>query len=418
MGLRQMAVFSVIAIIASLAATCLIVPRWMPAKYRPPPTLAMLNRAVLALLLRLTRRRWSRAARIVVLGLAALAAIAAVRAARFSDNVNMLVNEAGPHVVDDRAVRSRLGADSSSFAVVTAADDDALLTSIGNATAELARAQAAGSLASFVPLGRLLPSRDEQAARLTAARAAAPQIRRAMEELEFVPEQFQAFWDALGATTPKLLTLADLRRSPLAPLLTAWVPAHTTPIALIPLAGVKDLATLRAAVPSATIIAPAETIVELFRGVRIRTVIASGIGFAAIFLLLMARYRSARKAAIALAPAVLACVATVGTFVATGVPLTILHVMSLLLVVSLGVDFGIFFVDTTATVEESARTMVSILTASVTTILSFGLLGLSQSPGLAALGITVTLGVTFSLVFCFLMASLAGPSLVTRVAPP
>ena len=88
---------------------------------------------------------------------------------------------------------------------------------------------------------------------------------------------------------------------------------------------------------------------ELFRGVRIRTVIASGIGFAAIFCLLLARYRSARKAVVALAPAVLACVATVGALVATGVPLTILHLMSLLLVVSLGVDFGIFFVDTTAT---------------------------------------------------------------------
>ncbi len=196
------------------------------------------------------------------------------------------------------------------------------------------------------------------------------------------------------------------------------MPARATPVALIPLVGVTDLAALRAQVPSATIIVPTETIVELFRGVRIRTVIASAVGFAAIFLLLLGRYRRVRKAAIALAPAILACVATVGTLVAAGVPLTILHVMSLLLVVSLGVDFGIFFVDTNETLEESARTMVSILTASITTILSFGLLGLSKSPGLAALGVTVTLGVTFSLMFCFVMASLAGPRLVARRLVP
>ena len=61
------------------------------------------------------------------------------------------------------------------------------------------------------------------------------------------------------------------------------------------------------------------------------------------------RYRSPKKVVIALAPALLACVATVGALVAMGTSLTILHVMSLLLVVSLGVDFGIFFVDTTAT---------------------------------------------------------------------
>jgi len=79
-----------------------------------------------------------------------------------------------------------------------------------------------------------------------------------------------------------------------------------------------------------------------------------------------------------------------------------------LLVVSMGVDFGIFFVDTVATREESARTMVSILTASVTTILSFGLLALSGSPGLAALGVTVTLGVTYGALFCLVIASWTG----------
>ncbi|CAN5901626.1 MMPL family transporter [soil metagenome] len=416
LGLRQMAVFSVIAIIASMSATYWMVPPWMPATYRAPRTLGMLNRSVLALLLRLTKRRWTTAGKLVLAGVATVASIAGVLHARFSDNVNMLVNESGPHVVDDRAVRGRLGPDSDSFAVVTAADDDGLLAAIGTASAELERAQGEGDVTGFVPLARILPGREEQLARFTAAREAIPRIRAVMEELEYVPEQFQPFWDSLAVASPKLLTLADLRTSPLAPLLTAWVPSQSTPVALIPISGVKDLAALRAKVPSATIVVPAETIVELFRGVRIRTVIASLIGFAAIFVLLLARYRSARKAVIALAPAILACVATVGTLVATGVSLTILHVMSLLLVISLGVDFGIFFVDTTATPEESARTMVSILTASVTTILSFGLLALSHSPGLAALGVTVTLGVTFSLVFCFVMASLAGPSLIPDVS--
>jgi predicted exporter len=419
MGLRQMAIFSMIAIVASMLATYWIVPLWMPAKYSPPRTLDMVNRATLRLLVRITKRTWGRHWRAVALALAAVVTVVAVRAAEFSDNVNMLVNDKGPHVVDDRAVRARLGSESSSFAVITAATDDALLTAIGTASAELERAQAAGTVGSFIPLARLLPSHDEQVARFAAGREAVPRIRSMMTELEFVPEQFQEFWDALATPVPVpgFLSLADIRRSPLAPLLTAWVPAQATPIALIPLFDVKNLPALRAKVPSATIIAPTETIVDLFRGVRIRTVIASGIGLGAILVLLLARYRSPRKAAIALAPALLACIATVATLVAVDVPLNILHVMSLLLVVSLGVDFGIFFVDTTDSLEESARTMVSIITASITTILSFGLLGLSSSPGLAALGITVTLGVTYSLVFCFILAALAGPSLVTKAIP-
>ncbi|MEO8846745.1 MAG: MMPL family transporter [Kofleriaceae bacterium] len=413
MGLRQMAVFAVIAIVASMVATYWMVPPWMPATYRPPRTLGIVNRWTLALLVRVTARHWGRASRFVVVALVVVSTVIGIRAISFSDNVNMLVNDSGPHVVEDRAVRSRLGPESESFAVITAATDDALVAAIGTTTTELEQARAHGYVTSFVPLGRIVPSHDEQAARFAAARAAEPRIRAAMTALDFVPEEFQPYWDALAAP-PKFLTLAELRRSPLAPLLTAWVPAQSKPIALIPLTGVTNLAALRAQVPDATIVVPAETIVDLFHGVRIRTVVASLVGLAAIFLLLLGRYRSPKKVVIALAPALLACIATVGALVAMGTSLTILHVMSLLLVVSLGVDFGIFFVDTTATLEEAARTMVSILTASITTILSFGLLGLSHSPGLAALGVTVTLGVTFSLVACFLLASMAGPNLVTK----
>jgi len=235
-GLRQMAVFSVIAIVASMAATIWIVPQWMPATYRSPRTLAVIDRFTVALLHRLIRRRWSRAARLGVLGVAALATVVGGWSLRFSDNVSMLVNERGAHVVDDRAVRSRLGADANAFAVVTAATDEALLVAVGKACAELR--QAAGTLTSFVPLDRILPSGEEQAARLAAARAAAPRIRGVMTELEFVPEQFAAFWDSLAVAAPRALGLADLRRSPLAPLLTAWVPAQSSPIALIPLVGV------------------------------------------------------------------------------------------------------------------------------------------------------------------------------------
>jgi predicted exporter len=434
MGLRQMAAFSIIAIVASMAATCWIVPAWMPARYRPPRSLGLVNRAVLAVMVRVTRRTWGRHWRRVALGLAVAATAASALTAGFSDHVNMLVSDAGPHIAQDRAVRARLGPDASCFAVVTAADDDALLAAVGRASAELARARAAGALASFAPLADLAPSPGEQRARLAAARAAVPRIRQILEQLDFVPDQFQPFWDALAASpsvppspaapaspAAPLLTLADLRRSPLGPLVAAWAPpaAPGAPaVALIPLVGASDLAALQSLVPSAAIIAPADTIADAFRSVRIRTVIASCIGAIAIFALLLARYRSARKAMVALAPGLLACVATVGTLVLGGVALTILHVMSLLLVVSMGVDFGIFLVDTTETLEEAARTMVSILTASITTILSFGLLGLSDSPGLAALGVTVTLGVTFSLVFCLVMTSLAGPSLVAREAPP
>ncbi|HWM85701.1 MAG TPA: MMPL family transporter, partial [Kofleriaceae bacterium] len=403
-GLREMALFSVVAIAAALVATYFLVPAWMPRGYLPPRSLARLDRAALSLLGRLTRNAPTRRQRAVAIAAALVATGLGVAASRFTDDVNLLLDGGGPELRDEREVRARLGsAESSVFAVATGAGDDALLVSLGRVTGELERARVAGAVGSFVPLGALLPDRAEQVARHAAARAAAPRVRAIMSEIGFVPEQFQPYWDALEAP-PALLTLDAVRRSPLAPYLAAWIPSTATPTALLPLDGVKNLADLRARVPSGLVMAPSQTVVALFRGVRTRTLVASGLGLVAIFALLAIRYRNLTRAAVALLPAGLACVATVIVLAAAQVSLTILHVMALLLAVSLAVDFGIFLVEKSETLEGAARTMVSILAAALTTVLSFGLLGISSNPGLASLGITLTLGTTFGMLSCLLAA--------------
>lgn len=407
-GLRQMATFSAIAIVAAMAATLWLLPPWMPAGYQPPRSVAVLHRGVLAISRWLRRIRWSRGARIAMVTTASgLLALGASRV-RFSDNVNMLVDESGPHVAEDRAVRSRLGPEAEAFAVINAVNDEALMVAIGTATAELEAARHRGDLKGFLPLGLFTPSAAEQLARLDAARSHVMVLRDAMTALDFLPDQFQAFWDTVANAPARFLTLADVRGSPLSPVLGPWLPSPSAAgsVALIPIHGVSDAAALRARVTSATIVVPADAMAELFRNVRTTTIAASALGLIAIAALLLWRYRRPRTVAIALTPALLACMATVCTLGALGMALTILHVMSLLLVVSLGVDFGIFLVDSGATPEDSSHAVVSIVTASVTTVLSFGLLSVSQSPGLAALGITITLGVTYSLGICVVMASL------------
>lgn len=410
-GLRQMAMFSAIAIVASMAATFWLLPPWMPAAYQPPRSLAVVHRGVVAVVQRLRQMRWSRAARFALVAAVAGLMVLGFGRARFSDNVNMLIDDSGPHVAEDKAVRSRLGPEASAFAVITAVSDEALMVALGAATAELEAARQRGEVAAFLPLGLFTPSAAAQRDRWAAARSHAMAIRNAMIALDFVPEQFQAFWDALASAPARLLTLADVRASPLAPFLAAWLPTPSAsgPVALIPIHGLRDVAALRAGVPSASIVVPADTMVTLFRSVRTTTIAASALGLIAIALLLLWRYRRLRDVAIALTPAVLACIATVCTLAALGIALTILHVMALLLVVSLGVDFGIFLVDGNATLEDASNTLVSIVTASVTTLLSFGLLSASHSPGLAALGLTITLGVSYSLGVCVVMASLAAP---------
>jgi predicted exporter len=65
----------------------------------------------------------------------------------------------------------------------------------------------------------------------------------------------------------------------------------------------------------------------------------------------------------------------------------------------MGVDYGIFVVEARSSANRS-HALVSIATATVTTLLSFGLLALSPSPALAALGLTLTVGLLLTALVC------------------
>ena len=79
-----------------------------------------------------------------------------------------------------------------------------------------------------------------------------------------------------------------------------------------------------------------------------------------------------------------------------GIPATLMHVIAILLVLSMGVDYGIYMLESRESLREGGVTLGSVLLAALTTLLSFGLLGLSRNPALSGIGLTVTLGLLFS----------------------
>ena len=102
-----------------------------------------------------------------------------------------------------------------------------------------------------------------------------------------------------------------------------------------------------------------------------------------------------------LVPPVLAAAATLGVLGAAGVVTNLLHVLSLLMVLSLGVDYAVFLVECGRRRKLGPTTM-SLLGAAITTILSFGLLAISRTPALRAIGLTTGIGTALS----FLLAPL------------
>ena len=112
------------------------------------------------------------------------------------------------------------------------------------------------------------------------------------------------------------------------------------------------------------------------------------IAYAAIFILLSLRYR--RAAWRSMAPPALATLATLALFGWCGQPLQLFHVLACLLLLGLGVDYGIFLQEPAAHYRRFAWLTVGL--SAVSALLSFGLLALSNTPPLHAFGLTMLIG--------------------------
>ena len=78
--------------------------------------------------------------------------------------------------------------------------------------------------------------------------------------------------------------------------------------------------------------------------------------------------------------------------------MSLLHLLGVLLVLCLGVDYGIFLVESShGSHEDDAASLLSVVVDCLTTLLSFGLLAASSFPALSALGTSTSLGVCLSL---------------------
>lgn len=111
-----------------------------------------------------------------------------------------------------------------------------------------------------------------------------------------------------------------------------------------------------------------------------------------VFLLLFPRYRG--KAWRVLAPTATASIATLAVLGFAGQPLQLFHVLALMLLLGVGIDYGIFMQENPD--KRDGAPWLAVGLSAVSTLLSFGLLGLSKTPALQAFGTTMLIGVTLA----------------------
>ncbi len=418
-GLAQLGLYSISGLVAAVLVTRYVLPVLTPQK------LALRDLSQVAAKLdhvigRAAALRWP----IVALALAATGAVLLHDGSIWNRQLSGL----NPIPQSERQVDEQLrgdlgGTDTRYIMALTAPDQEAALQLAERAGAVLQGLVKEQVMAGFSSPATVLPSvalqRARQAALPDAAQAPA-RLQQALQGLPVRAERLGAFLaDLQTAQQHPPLLRKDLDGTSAALMVDAMLVPRTSDIlVLMPLRPMAEgplsdnipldqvHAALRAkGLNDAVVIDMLEESSSLFDGYRHEALWLSSLGCLLILALLMASLRSWVRTLRVAAPLACAVMCVTAALLLQGTQLTILHLVGLLLVVAVGSNYALFFDRgaQTGSAEYRQQTQVALVVANLTSVGSFGLLGLSKVPVLAAIGSTVAPGAFLALVFAAIL---------------
>jgi len=405
-GIAQLGLFSALGIAAALVTTRWVVPalaRAKPPRSRPESRTRPPEAAV-----SLKIARW-----VSLVFAAALIVWQCFTPNWWSNDLSALSPIPAEKLKRDGELREAMGAPSMRYQVVIRQQDLESLLQENEALARvLQEASLEGLIDGFSSISSLLPSSAEQTkrqARIPAPDVLESRLAAAVESLPFTASAFNAFvQDSADSRDRMPLVISDYKDSPLADaLLQFLIPPDEKEsgswTSLVTLHGEiepRDLETLlEARMPEAELVDYRSASEELVADYRQRTgrVLAGVLLLIALVLLWQVRWNRS-----------LVCVFVVGLSLLTTAsllraqvgPLNLYHMMGLLLVAGIGLDYCLFL---TRNETNSSDTRHAVLTCAASTVAAFGVLAASSIPALNSLGSAVACGV----LICLLAAWLA-----------
>ena len=300
-----------------------------------------------------------------------------------------------------------------SMLVVTASDKEAVLQKTEDIEDALDNLVEDGQIDSYDMAAHFLPSQARQALKqqqVLDTETIRANLESALKHFPFRETVFDPFFDGLAKTgelallTPEMLVETPVGRK-LEPLLFDF--GHEAG-GVILLHGVSDRqAMLRFAENHENVLflhlkSAATDLVA--RSVDRVSVIMIGC-IVLIYGCLALAFRSLVRPLKIMIPTLSAAVVVATVLIVFDQPLSIFHLISLLLVVGLGLDYALFFNRLPENALEWDTTFKSLWICGVTTILVFGILMFSRTPPLEAIGVTVGIGSLMSIVFAAMWAT-------------
>jgi predicted exporter len=401
-GLRQMALFSVVG----LAAAMLTVICWFPWLDRGQVAGNAAARWIGKTLWWWPRWRsalpWS-------LALCALALLWITQGhlLHLRDDVRQLQNSPPQLVQQQIQVSQMLGLPSpAQFYLVKAASPEALLQQEEALKERLDALVAQQEIAGYSAVSDWVPSQQMQQRNAQLVQHANQAVLAGVNAQ--LGESFEA--ERAGSPQEPLTVQAWLAQPISAAARPLWLGEHEGAYrSMVMLRGVRGQAALPALEAAAQGLAavtwvdkPAE-ISELLQRYRISMTELLVVGHLLVLAALCLRFgRSGWRAWL---PTVLASLAVVITMALMGEPWQLFNVLALMLLLGVGIDYGIYLQEH----EDDPQAWLAVIIGAGSTWLSFGLLGLSQTPALRAFGVTLMLGLPMVLLLAPLFRAPAAP---------
>lgn len=402
-GLSQLGVLAFVGVLVAGLVTRWILPALAPRMMRTAPH-QILPVKWAALSASMGGARWM----LWLLAFAALATVA-VRHQDIWDNdlANLSPISPSSKALDEQ-LRKNLGApDVRYLLVINGASKEEVLQR-SESTAPLLRRMVDDELLTGFDLPSLyLPSEETQRRRQAAlppSSVLASSLTQALEGLPFRTGLFEPFLqDVEQARMGELVDIINLQPSAFALKVRALLLGSRDQwTGLVPLRAVESASALadrisQTAVPGVIFLDLKAEAGRLVNGYRHQSLQLTALGVVAIMAVLWWGLRDARLVGRVLLPPLLAILFVVTVLTLFGERLSLFHLVSLLLVLGVGLNYALFFNRPFTDEEERRRTWLSLTVCILATLSAFGALAFSRTPVLHAIGLTVGLGAAFSL---------------------